>query len=154
MIEGVILKANLIPLEMWDIDVILSMDWLSTYRASIDCFTKKIVFQKPGFPELEFEGYHRVLPTCVISALEAKRLMYKGCKAYLENVIDTLTPKVTLESVSVVREFLDVFFEDLSRLPPDRKLEVGIDLLLGSTLISIPPYRMSPTKLKELKTQL
>ena len=72
MIEGVILKANLIPLEMWDFDVILGMDWLSTYRASMGYFTKKIVFRKPGFLELEFEEDRRVLPTCVISTLEAK----------------------------------------------------------------------------------
>ena len=44
LIEGVMLKANLIPLEMWDFDVILGMDWLSTHRASMDCFTKKVVF--------------------------------------------------------------------------------------------------------------
>ena len=31
LIEGVVLKENLIPLEIWDFDVILSMDWLSTH---------------------------------------------------------------------------------------------------------------------------
>ena len=55
VVEGVVLKANLIPLEMFDFDVILGMDWLSSHRASMDCFTKKIVFRKPGYPELEFE---------------------------------------------------------------------------------------------------
>ena len=54
--EGVVLKANLIPLEMTDFDVILGMDWLSCHRASMDYFTKKIMFRKPGYPELEFEG--------------------------------------------------------------------------------------------------
>ena len=44
LIEGVVLKENLIPLKMWDFDVILGMDWLSTHRASIDYFTKKVVF--------------------------------------------------------------------------------------------------------------
>ena len=38
------LKANLIPLEMYDFDVILGMDWLFTHRVSMDCFTKKVVF--------------------------------------------------------------------------------------------------------------
>ena len=40
LIEGVVLKENLISLEIWDFEVILSMKWLSTHRASIDCFTK------------------------------------------------------------------------------------------------------------------
>ena len=54
LMEGVILKANLIPWEMNDFDVILGMDWLSNHRASMDCFTKKIVFKKLGYPKLEF----------------------------------------------------------------------------------------------------
>ena len=45
----------------------------------MDCFTKKIVFKKQGYPELEFEGDRKILPTCVISVLEAKRLLHKGC---------------------------------------------------------------------------
>ena len=68
----------------------------------MDCFTKKVVFQKPRFLELEFEGDRKVLPTCMLSALEAKRLLYKGCEAYLAHVIDTSSPKVTLKSVSIV----------------------------------------------------
>ena len=95
LIEGVVLKANLIPLEMYDFDVILGMNWLSTHQVSVDYFTKKVVFQKPRFPKLEFVGDRRILPTCVISDLEAKRLLHKGCKAYLANVVDTSTPKMT-----------------------------------------------------------
>ena len=49
LIEGVVLYANLIPLEMYDFDVILGMDWLSTHCASLDYFTKNVVFQILGF---------------------------------------------------------------------------------------------------------
>ena len=69
---------------------------------------------------MEFEGDRRVLFTCVILVLEAKRLLHKGYKAYLEYVIDTSTLKVTLESVSIVREFSDVFLKDLPRLLLDK----------------------------------
>ena len=86
------------------------------------CFIKKVVFQKSKFLELEFEGDHRILSTCVISALKAKRLLHKGCEAYLAHVIDTSTPKVTLESEPIVQEFLDVFHKDLPRFPVDREL--------------------------------
>ena len=112
---------------------------------------KEVVFRKLGFPELEFVGDCRILPTCVILAFEAKRLLHKGCEAYLAHVVDMSTPDVTLGSVLVVWEFLDVFLEDLPRLPPDWELEFGIELLPKSTLISIPPYRMAPIELKELK---
>ena len=141
MIEEIVLKANLIPLDMWDFNVILGMDWLSIYCTLVECFTKKIVFRKPRFLESEFED-HRVLPMCVILALEAKRLLHKGCEAYLAHVIDTLISKMTLENVSIVQEFSDVFFEDYPSLPLDRELEFGIDLLLDQL----------PAELKKLKT--
>ena len=47
-----------------------------------------------------------------------------------------------------------MFFENFPRLPPDQELRFGIDLLSGLAFISIPPYRMAPVELKELKTQL
>ena len=49
-------------------------------------------------------------------------------------------------SVPIVREFLDVFPEDLPGVPPDREIDFGIDLLPGTKPISIPPYRMAPAK--------
>ena len=91
---------------------------------------------------------------CVISSLEAKRLLHKGCEAYLAHVVDKSTSKVILDSVWVVREFLNVFLEDLPSLLQDQELEFGIELLSGSASISIPSYRMVPTEFKELKTQL
>ena len=53
-----------------------------------------------------------------------------------------------------MREFPDVFPEDLSGLPPDREIEFSIDLLPGSSPISKAPYRMAPVELRELKAQL
>ena len=62
--------------------------------------------------------------------------------------------EVKLENMPVVCEFHDIFPEDLPGLPPDRELEFEIEVLPGSTSISISPYRMAPIELKELKTQL
>ena len=118
----------------------------------MDFFTKKIVFKKPRYPNLEFEGDRRILSTRVISTLEAKRLLHKGCEANLAHVVDKSTLEVVLDSVPVVREFFDVFPEDLSTLPLDRELEFGIELLSCSAPVSIPPYKIAPAELKELKT--
>lgn len=60
----------------------------------------------------------------------------------------------TLELVSVVNEFLNVFHKDLPRIPPERKVGFGINLLLDTQLIAIHPYHMGPTELNELKDQL
>ena len=59
-----------------------------------------------------------------------------------------------LEDVPVVRDFLDVFPDDLLGLPPEREIDFPIDLVPDTSPISLPPYRMSPIELKELKTQL
>ena len=120
----------------------------------MDCFTKKNVFRKPRYPKLEFEGDRRILPTCVISALETKKLFHKGCETYLAHVIDKSSPEVTVENVPVVCEFSDVFPEDLLGLLPDKELEFEIEMLPGSAHVFISPYRMTPTELKELKAQL
>ena len=87
----------------------------------MDYFTKKI---KLGYPKLEFVGDRKILPTCVILAFEAKKLLHKGCKAYLAHVIDKSTLEINLENVSVVCEFPNVFPEDLMGLPLDKELEL------------------------------
>ena len=101
-----------------------------------------------------FVGKHRVLPSCVISAIKASKLVQKGYSTYLAYVIDTLKGEPKLEDVLIVSEFPDVFPDDLPRLPPDRELEFPIELFSGTAPISIPPYRMAPVELKELKVQL
>ena len=46
------------------------------------------------------------------------------------------------------------FPNDITGLPPKREVESTIDLIPGTELISIPPYRMAPAELRELKAQL
>ena len=54
----------------------------------------------------------------------------------------------------MVNEFPEVFPDNLLGVPPDREIDFGIDLVLVTHPISIPPYRMAPAELKELKEQL
>ena len=90
----------------------------------------------------------------MISAISARWLLQKGCKGYLADVVDTRSNEVRLEDVPVLREFLDVFPDDLPGLPPGRETDFPIDLVPGTGPISLPPYRMAPAELKELKAQL
>ncbi|XP_077223986.1 uncharacterized protein LOC143858257 [Tasmannia lanceolata] len=59
-----------------------------------------------------------------------------------------------IENIPVVREFVDVFPEDLPGLPPSREVEFTVDLAPGTMPISKAPYRMAPLEMKELKSQL
>ena len=62
--------------------------------------------------------------------------------------------RTRLEDIPIVKEFPDVFLDDISGLPPEREVEFTIDLILGTEPIYIPPYRMAPAELRELKAQL
>ena len=78
----------------------------------------------------------------------------KGLFRFLAHIIDTRSDEARLEDVPVVRDFLDVFPDDLPGPPPEREVDFPIDLVPGTAPISLPPYRMAPTELKELKAQL
>ena len=130
------------------------MVWLAAHYAIVDCHRKKAIFQVPSEVEFYFVGSGAYTSPRVISALQARRMLKKGCKGYLATVRDTQQGELKLEDIPVMKEFLDVFLEDLSGFPPDRKIEFSIDLLPGSSPISKAPYRMAPIELKELKEQL
>ena len=61
---------------------------------------------------------------------------------------------IRLEDIPVVREYADVFPDDLPGMPPDRDIEFVIELQPGTAPISKRPYRMPPKELAELKIQL
>jgi hypothetical protein len=63
-----------------------------------------------------------------------------------------LDGKFVGDNIRVVRDFPDVFPEELPEMPPDREVEFVIDLLPATAPISKRPYRMSVEELKELKT--
>ena len=92
-------------------------------------------------------------PLRVILALQASSLLRKGCQGFLAYVVNEEND-LKLEYIPIVRDYPDVFPEDLPGLPPEREVEFTIDLAPGTTPISKAPYRMAPMELKELKIQL
>jgi len=56
--------------------------------------------------------------------------------------------------IPIVQDFGDVFPEEVPGLPPSREVEFSIDLVPGTSLVSMAPYRMAPAELVELKKQI
>ena len=83
----------------------------------------------------------------MISALRASSLLRKGCEGFLAYVVSNESD-LKLEDIPIVRDFLDVFPDELSGLPPEREVEFTIDLVLGTTPIYKTLYRMAPVELK------
>ncbi|KAA3469050.1 Transposon Ty3-I Gag-Pol polyprotein [Gossypium australe] len=130
------------------------MDWLIEHRVSLDCASKKVTLRIDENSEIVMIGECRDYLSNIISALVAEKLVWKGSKAYLAFVSDSIPAKLSIKDIRTIRDFSDVFPEDLSRVPPDREVEFGIDLLPGTAPMSIAPYRMAPKELAELKAQL
>ncbi|GJR68678.1 putative reverse transcriptase domain-containing protein [Tanacetum coccineum] len=74
--------------------------------------------------------------------------------AILENKIEDKSKEKRLEDMPIVRDFPEVFPEDLPRLPPARQVEFQIDLVFGATPVAQAPYRLAPSNIQELSTQL
>ncbi|GJS58849.1 putative reverse transcriptase domain-containing protein [Tanacetum coccineum] len=146
--------ANLLPLEMSDFDIILGMDWLTKHRATIDCHTKRVIFDDLNNPEFIYHGSRPGKAIKIISALKSRTLISHGCEGFLASIKDTSLDGPRLESHPVVQNFLDVFPDELPGLPPDREVEFTIELIPGAQPISKAPYRMALVELKELKDQL
>ena len=120
--------VDLVILEIDDFDVILGMTCLSPQFAIFDCNAKMVTLAKPGTDPLVWEGDYTSNPVRIISFLRAKKMVSKGCLAFLAHLKDDTTQVPSIESVLVVREFLDVFPADLPGMPPDRDIDFRIDL--------------------------
>ncbi|KAD7117060.1 hypothetical protein E3N88_04328 [Mikania micrantha] len=82
------------------------------------------------------------------------KYMNHGAQSFLAYVIDPEKTVKKLEDVSIVRVFPDVFPDDLPGIPSDRDGEFIIDLIQGANPIAKAPYRLAPSELHELMTQL
>ncbi|GJZ57844.1 putative reverse transcriptase domain-containing protein [Tanacetum coccineum] len=152
---------NLMPVELGSFDVIIGMDWLAKYHALIVC-DEKVVHIPYGDEVLIIRGDNcdggSKSKLNIISCTKTQKCIQKGCQVYLAQVTSKKTEDQSkekwLEDVPIVREFLEVFPEDLPELPPARQVEFQIDLVPGAAPIARAPYRLAPAELQELSTQL
>src|SRR3954453_20206807 len=111
---------NLIILNSQGLDVILGMDWMTKYKGVLDCANHTVTITTPDNKRIRFKTNFES---------EGSKLNYlKG---------------VSIDSVLIVREYPDVFPEEVPGMPLDRDEEFLIDLLPGSGPIAKRPYKMS-----------
>ncbi|GKE93448.1 putative reverse transcriptase domain-containing protein, partial [Tanacetum coccineum] len=119
-------NINLMHVEIGSFDAIIVMDWLAKYQAVIVCAEK--IVRIPWRNE-----------TLIIHG---------------DGKVEDKSEKKRLEDVPIVQDFPEVFPEDLLGLPPTRQVEFQIDLVLGDAPVAWAPYRLAPSKMKELSEQL
>ncbi|TLX66977.1 hypothetical protein E9993_23350, partial [Labilibacter sediminis] len=146
---------DLVPIELPNFDVIVGMDWMSRYHADIMCYEKMVRIPIEDQEPIYVYGECRIENKRVISFLKARKFLHHGCSSFLAYVLNTVPEvKKTIGDVPIVREYSEVFPDDLPGLPPDRQVEFRIDPVPGAAPVARTPYRLAPAEMKEMMGQL
>jgi hypothetical protein len=132
-IMGSELWASAIVLEESSIDLILGMSWLRKEKAIIQCGRGTVELANPKGERFQDQ---------IAVTTSSRHAMFFIAEEFVG------------DNIRVVRDFPDVFPEELPGMPPEREVEFVIDLLPGTAPISKRPYKMFVEELQELKKQL
>nr|GFB07767.1 putative reverse transcriptase domain-containing protein [Tanacetum cinerariifolium] len=154
-------NIDLMPVELGSFDAIIGMDWLAKYQAVIVC-AEKIVRIPLGNETLIIygNGSNRGNATrlSIISCTKTEKYVKKGFPIFLAHIttkeVEDKSEDKRLEDVPIVRDFLEVFPEDLPGLPSIRPVEFQFDLVPGAAPVARAPYRLAPFEMKDLAEQL
>ncbi|GAU51736.1 hypothetical protein TSUD_415360 [Trifolium subterraneum] len=127
---------DLVCIPLSGIDVIFGTNWTVFNQVHINCCEKTVIFPKP-------EG-----SLSLMNGEEVKESLCGHGDLFMVFGSLKLEGGAKLGEIPFVSEFSDVFPEDISDLSPEREVEFGIDLIHGTSLISMAPYRMSASELK------
>ncbi|GJR50161.1 putative reverse transcriptase domain-containing protein [Tanacetum coccineum] len=154
-------NIDLMPVPLGSFDAIIGMDWLTKHHGVIIC-DEKIVRVPFGREMLIFQGngnnQKKESRLNIISCTKAQEYLSKGCDVFLAHITtkeaEDKSEEKRLEDVPIVRDFPEVFPEDLPGIPPTRQVEFQIDLVPGAAPVARAPYRLAPSEMKELAEQL
>ncbi|GKB13136.1 putative reverse transcriptase domain-containing protein [Tanacetum coccineum] len=146
-------EIDLMQIKIGSFNVVIGMDWLSKYHARILC-DEKVVHIPINGETLIIRGDRSKTRLSLISCIKTKRYISRGCQVFIAQVMEKKSDDKRLEDIPVVREFPEVFPEDLPGLPPVRQVEFQIDLILGAAPVARAPYRLAPSEMQELSNQL
>ncbi|KAD4585863.1 hypothetical protein E3N88_23464 [Mikania micrantha] len=145
---------DLIPMKLGSFDIIVGMDWLRKNHAEITCHEKYVRLPLPSGDTLHVYGDRPSRGLKLMSCTQANKYLRKQYFAFLAHVVEEKGKGKSVSDVPVVRDFPDVFPEDLPGPPPPRSVDFRIYLIPGSTPVAKAPYHLAPSEMQELSTQL
>ncbi|KAJ0456921.1 putative nucleotidyltransferase, Ribonuclease H [Helianthus annuus] len=152
-----IFPIDLILMQLGSFDVIIGMDFLRENHAEVVCFEKMIRFSLANGDLLCVYGETASKGLKLMSCIQASKYLRKEYRAFLANIVVAekgKKKKVEVKDVPVVREFPQVFPDDLPGLPPSHDIDFRIDLIPGANPVAKAPYRLAPSEMRELSNQL
>jgi len=129
------------------------MQWLHIFYSSLDLRTRVFKFQILNKWVTEWISSSKVPKGHFSSYLKSRKLVSKGFIYHLVRVNDSTSYVASPQWVPIVKEFANVFPDDLLGVPPDREIDINLYIIPDGHM-SILPYRMAPVELKDLKEQL
>ncbi|GJX27424.1 reverse transcriptase domain-containing protein [Tanacetum coccineum] len=159
-LQNHLFKIDLLPIELGSFDVIVGMDWMAKHRAEVVCYEKYICVPYRNdilIIQGERNGIKNKSRLEVISSIRTQKYIDQGCQVFLIQMMKEEKTEISerrIEDVPVVRDFPEVFPEDLPGLPPTRQVEFHIELIPGAAPVARAPYRLAPAEMKELAEQL
>ncbi|KAJ0449167.1 putative nucleotidyltransferase, Ribonuclease H [Helianthus annuus] len=149
-----IFPIDLTPVQLGSFDVIVGMDWLSKHRAEIVCSEKIVRMPLSTGEILQVRGEKPAGGLKLMSCFKARKYLRKHYVAFLAHVTADKGKGKSILDIPVVRDYSEVFPEDLPGLPPARQVEFRIDLVPGANPVARAPYRLAPSEMQELSKQL
>ncbi|GKD06580.1 reverse transcriptase domain-containing protein, partial [Tanacetum coccineum] len=134
-------KIDLMPIKLGSFDVVIGIDWLSKYHAKILCDEKFVHIHING-ETLIIRGDRSKSRLNLISFIKTERYISRGCQVFMIQVMEKKSEEKKLGDIPVVKEFPDVFPEDLPGIPPVCQVEFQIDLIPGAAPVARTPYRL------------
>ncbi|KAI3732729.1 hypothetical protein L1987_63936 [Smallanthus sonchifolius] len=125
-----VFSVDLVPMQLGSFDIIIGMDWLSKHHAEVISYEKCIRIPLPSGDTLVIFGEKPCRGLQLMSCTLAQKYLRKKYVAFLAHVVDTKDKGKKLQDISIIRDFPEVFPEDLPGLPPPRQVEFRIDLVL------------------------
>ncbi|XP_074305595.1 uncharacterized protein LOC141640813 [Silene latifolia] len=154
IIEGNPFLANLVQLDLHDFDIILGMYWLIENHVIVDCQERVVTITSPNGDKVIFHGTKTNKTKRIISLMKILKLLRQGCEGFLCEIHYIQGHEPCMANIPIVREFKDVFPDEIPGMPPHREVDFTIELVPSVSPISKALYRMAPAELKELKSQL
>ena len=128
------------------------MDWLEQHHVMLNCLYKSILCTNSLGNQVKVQGIPKKVSVRQISPLQANKCVRKGWKFFAVNIWDIESNKEQqIEYFPIIKEFNDVFLEEIHRIPLKWYLDISIELTPGSVPDSKAPYCISALELVELK---
>lgn len=121
LVEEAVLPKNLVLMNMVEFDIILGMDWLAKYHASMDCFNKEVIFQIPYRRSSSIGAHGKDRTSCDINITNPK-VPAEGARRFLVLLLEAKKEGKELDAIPKVREFWNVF-------PLEREIQFEIEVV-------------------------